>query len=704
MASKFWLHIDRWLAGKGWHRFIIPTVLAFIVLISVTLIWTISNKCFCLESVKVPGSYRITNTLDGAFYSLFTNGGQYALPDGISHIWGIIVTVLGILILAVITSTFTNFFERRAEGYLTGETAYHFTDHIVIIGVNDIIYSIINQCTPGKYILVQTSRDVKQIRNEVFSFLSKEIDKKYIVFVYGDRTSDGDISKLSITSASEIYVIGDTNEGKEHESYRDAYNMDSVNAIANVLDASTNENRIPCHVLFEYQTTFSAYQFAELSESIRKHIDFRPFNFHEMWAQKVLIGGKAGYNPKDHTYNYLYKFLDEKKDGTFITESSDETVHLIIVGMSKMGIGLAIEAAQLLHFPNYVRDKSKKTRITFIDENADKERDFFTGRFKELFRLSNYRYTEADPQSDTLLFSSDSYSEKSKNERLDLDLEWEFIKGRIEQKSIQEYIAASANCKDRIVTIAICIPQSHKAIAAAIYLPDNVYENCSQILVYQKLSGYIVNNISGANSCSENYRFRKLRPFGMIDEGYDSNIDDDSRARMVSYVYDSFYDFNKPDTDLTHYDEVKYQNIWITEKTVSDRWSSKFNANTLSLKLRSIGCSNDMKKQVISTSISSHLDTMAEVEHNRWNVEKLLTGYRALTDKEWDSLLLYRKNGKEDNFKKFNDYRNSLKNWPTRAHADLCSFEELKRVDPDICHFDYDLCKAIPGIIFYRKK
>ena len=105
--------------------------------------------------------------------------------------------------------------------------------------------------------------------------------------------------------------------------------------------------------------------------------------------------------------------------------------------------------------------------------------------------------------------------------------------------------------EDHIVTLAICLPKSHQSIAAALYLPKEVYEknNCLQILTYQRLSGYIVDSIANPKtkeSESEekkiqpdekkketNPRYRKLRPFGMIEYGFDQVLDDDTAARMV---------------------------------------------------------------------------------------------------------------------------------------------------------------------------
>lgn len=694
MFSKFLLKIDRGLAGKKGWQFLIPFMLAAVSFLAVSFIWYVCNGRSCVVNEKISGEYKINSILDGAFYLLFTNGGQNLYPYS-NHLWGALITVLGILILAVVTSSITNFFEKRAEGYLTGETAYHLKNHIVIMGASDVIYSIINQhYKSGQYILVQTGKDVKSLRREVFSFLDQRIKREYIVFIYGDRTSAEDVSRLYLAHAAEVFIIGDTDEGIADESYRDAYNMDSVNAVAKVLSDSARRDRLLCHILFEYQTTFSAFQFAELSKEIKDRVIFRPFNFYEMWAQKVLILGGAGGGNPGGTYKYTYKFLDETKDGTYITENSESTVHLIIVGMSKMGIALAIEAAHLLHFPNFSSEHhpSRKTRITFIDENADREKDFFCGRFKELFRLSRYRYADADaPESSRHALDNAPWQEPDEDW---LDIEWEFIKGRVEQECVQAWLAKAAGCPARAVTIAICLPLSHEAIAAALYLPDSVYEDCLQILTYQRLSGYIVNNIAGASGGAEECKYRKLRPFGMIDEGYDSRLDDASKACLVSYVYK-----NNSDYKLKEYKEQDFWETWI-ETAVSNRWSDKFYLNAIGLKLRSIGCMPEMNREKVIALVSEHLDAMARVEHNRWNLEKLLTGYRPLTREELHELNDCGSYGSTA----WEAKRDALKKWPKRAHLDVCSNERLREVDPGICHFDEDLSRAIPYIAFWGKK
>ena len=119
-------------------------------------------------------------------------------------------------------------------------------------------------------------------------------------------------------------------------------------------------------------------------------IKFLPFNYYEMWAQKVLVCKELGKDVKQYSYLPL-----EGVNG--IRSNDEDFVHFVVVGMSRMGLAMAIEVAHLAHYPNFVTNK-KRTRITFIDSNMEQEKHFFMGRFKEMFSLARHRYvSDATP-------------------------------------------------------------------------------------------------------------------------------------------------------------------------------------------------------------------------------------------------------------------------------------------------------------------
>lgn len=732
--SQWRLAMDRRLAENGTKQLwrILLLCVAFTGLIGFILFLVYGS--ICISTLKLNYSetpFVPDNVFDAAYFLLFTNGGQN-LFDG-SHILGFIFTTIGIVLVAFLTSTITNALERRSQRYLDGETDYLMSKHIVVFGASDYLYSIINEKSginrrneecrklqkelddknnkkekaPRQKYLIVTSRDVASLRREVFSFLDKRIDRRDFVFFFGDRTSDEDISKLSLERATEVFVIGDSMESDDIESYRDANNMDCVEAIGRYLkqkgnppitqrvyDMSVNIGEsgskkvqykqinkkngspLPCHVMFEYQTSFAAFQFSEISDDIKKYVHFMPFNFYDLWARKVIVSGKST--------NLKYKFLDTVSENgdtkSYINEDSTKTVHLIIIGMTKMGIAMALQAAHVCHYPNFKSNEKnkKRTRISFIDSNADTELDYFKGRFPSLMSNSRTRFLDFSKRGclDNITTSDAVEWRKNNNYKWSgdingwYDIEWEFVKGRVESDSIQSFISKAAQKKEHIVTIAVCLPKSHQSIAAAMYLPTNVYEDCLQILTYQRRSGSIVNTLADTPvPQKEQAKYKKLIPFGMVDEGYDSSLDNDKRAMLVSYVYDSYYALKKTpsivwknldgkpiplvvaseykvcDYKFTRYESEfvdwdndvfyciynEYQTKWYF-KYISDKMSSAFNANTIETKLRGLdilatdSCPDSFNQ--------SQVETLIRVEHNRWNIEKMLTGFRSLTAEE----------------------------------------------------------------------
>lgn len=89
-------------------------------------------------------------------------------------------------------------------------------------------------------------------------------------------------------------------------------------------------------------------------------------------------------------------------------------------------------------------------------------------------------------------------------------------------------------------------------------------------------------------------------------------------------------------------------------------------------------------------AIKDNIAKLAKCEHARWNVEKLILGFRPLSDKEHfqDERLF----GNERK-----DYRKSLKQ--EGIHIDLCSYSTLRRINPGDMKYDCFLMIAIPRII-----
>jgi len=111
---------------------------------------------------------------------------------------------------------------------------------------------------------------------------------------------------------------------------------------------------------------------------------------------------------------------------------------------------------------------------------------------------------------------------------------------------------------------------------------------------------------------------------------------------------------------------------------------------TIPTKLRSVGI--DYKSLTFKDLTDEEIEILAEVEHNRWNVEKLLMGFRPVTENEFDEIQKSIAEG--GSLKK--KYNKNLK-----AHYDIRPFADLREDKPgkNVNRYDYGMTKGIIDII-----
>lgn len=114
--------------------------------------------------------------------------------------------------------------------------------------------------------------------------------------------------------------------------------------------------------------------------------------------------------------------------------------------------------------------------------------------------------------------------------------------------------------------------------------------------------------------------------------------------------------------------------------------------------LRANAFPGDTGKKKGLSAWEKHNKELSESEHARWVVEKLIMGYRPLNEEErfHDERLRTHFQSKS----KLGDFRKSLKrNDAILAHIDLCSYRDLRRIDPDNMKYDSFLMLGIPRIL-----
>lgn len=563
----------------------------------------------------------------------------------------LIIHFLGLIFFSgVLIATITNVIKTIGEKFKNGELYFYFSDHIVILGGQDISFNLIRQLKKkNAWIEIQTSDSASRLNQRLEMNLNEEVLKKVVV-IQGSRDSEEDLKNLCIQNASAVYIFGE-----EGESSKDITNLNCLEKIKQICEEKNKKEKICCNVLFENQSTFSILNFADGLPDIKKQIELRAFNFYEDWAMKVLGARKFCEHHENETGYYCP--LDREP----ITKDTEKGVHLVIVGANRIGFAMASTAAHIAHYPNFIT-KGIKTKITIIDPNMKEEMLFFKGKYAHLFDLSVWQYRENN---------GNEWESKINHipEKDFLDIEWEFINGAVQSDEVRQLLTEYCGDEKRLMTLAVCLEDSPKSLAAGLYLPDVIYEKKIPVLFYQEKSGLLL------ETASKSEHYKEIRPFGMT---ADYTIDWDKKVRMaqrVNYVYNHI---TKVPVKFPE-DEVKKS--W-NELSIVKQWSNIYNANTIYTKLRSVGIDVDKPNRELT---GEEVELLAEVEHNRWNIEELMLGFRPTTEEENREIS---KNPQSADKKKKEKF----------IHNGICPYKDLSNRPGNLEKYDIGLTKALLAI------
>lgn len=672
-----------------------------------------------------------------------------------------LVAILGVFLLnGLLVSSIVGWVDKRKDNWQNGDFRYRNVKFLgkgrfaVVIGANEIAASVIQNLFSKKaegeinfkcegendYVILLTCGDVQQVRDEISSHLTDE-ELSRVVIYKGLRDSYTEIDELHLEHATEIYVLGESTMADGGETCHDALNMRCVNLIAKRLSECRSKRKV-CKVMFEYQTTSSIFQFSDISNLVKETLIFIPFNRYDSWARKVIVDTVCKNGERVIEYVPL--------DGDGIAQDSSEFVHLVIVGMSKIGIALGVQALLQAHYLN--SDKAR-TRITFIDKNAESEMAFFKGRYSNLFELVRTRYIDSNVSpsgksiyasnwTDPIECANSKWSHLSWEGKNFLDVEVEFINGSVESDGVRECLKVISADPLAKLTVAVCLTSTHQAIAASLYMPMEVYKNTrlQQILVYQPEAADIVLNLSNGNN---DLRYQKLKPFGMVYGEYMSDRKLYLKALLVNVAYDivNGYKVDGQKIDWPANILNKQDNYYSIacgswkKLSVDKKWSNKYFADSISIKLRNIligeryfsnshlmqylwSSSSTLLHSTISDALKKYEDALAVCEHNRWNVQQLLLGYSPC-EADLDRIFEMRneKGKRSDEVKReyikwkskvlnvdtrienLGDIKDDVKASQLRIHPNLCDYRHLEKVDSGAMQYDKDLNNAILKIL-----
>lgn len=570
-----------------------------------------------------------------------------------ARIFGVIVVIVGMIIfMGMLISVASNILNSHIDKYERGNFDYKFDFHYIILGFNHSVPALIKKIRSDEKrkdnaILIFSDMPSNEIRQILHNELPED-DLDMVIIKNGQRTNREALESLNLHKAVEIWVMGEVNEfghdplnikctemiadicgnNKEYKKRIGGTGKGNENAIAQT--EAEYEARILVNVQFEEQSTMTAFQTVDVDKNWRHSIRFKACNYCDDWARKLIVerqydGTKGKGNNKG-----LYPAIDAP-NGVPTDFDSNKHVHLVIFGMTQMGLALAKRAAHHIHLPNFVRDSNLKTVITFIDTDADKNMNLFKYRYAQIFEIqSSIYYDFTQKEVGKQVFEPTKFTGAHADF---LDVNYEFIKADIESPNVRNYLSKLADDPDTLLSIAVCYDDPNSNLNIALNLPFEVYypkdeSKVIPVFVRQFTCGNLVDILVDG-------RYRNFYPFGMWDGCNFEGEKEFELAKKVNYTYAKGENARFPQKSGDNYNTEEDKKLaedmikeWQIdskgrEKTYTDRWSSRYSADSISIKMRSMG--HDGEKNF--TLSDKEVEILARVEHNRWNMAQLLMGF-----------------------------------------------------------------------------
>jgi hypothetical protein len=305
----------------------------------------------------------------------------------------------------------------------------------------------------------------------------------------------------------------------------------------------------------------------------------RYFDVYDNEARRVLLNGpqERQNDPKG-----LAGFAPI--DGFGIGVNDARIVHVIVLGMGRMGSSLVLRAAKMGHFAN-----GKLLRISVIDRDADRQREQLLFRFPVL---------------------------ATANEVCNLEMhQWQ-----ADSLEARRFIELAASEPNTILHVFVCLDSNARAVEVGLRLWEIIKANRDghlniRIKSRASLASILENSGSG------------IRAFGMLEDTCSEEAFRGGRNEaMARGIHDDFVVARGPegrrkdDPALKDWDHLRED----------FRESNRQQGDHMAIKLRAIGCrivEATAPGEAITEFSRGEVELLAELEHRRWNAERRLSGW-----------------------------------------------------------------------------
>jgi hypothetical protein len=268
-----------------------------------------------------------------------------------------------------------------------------------------------------------------------------------------------------------------------------------------------------------------------------------------------------------------------------ILKDDPRQVHLVILGFGRMGRTVAVRAAQLGHFAN-----RKPIRISVIDQDAERHEQAL------LFRYRNFRQTCA--------------------------IEFH----QLQADSLRARDLLESFCSDRqsVTSIAVCFDRDSLALEVALRLLPVLKEYGIPTAVRMSHSPGFASLLNETAPSGQDIRFY-VRGFARTEDCCCKDLlGDPLNEELAKVIHDDFRERRlkegrDPATDIS---VLPWEQL---DDAFKD--SNRQQADHIAIKLQGIGClvaEPGDQRPVIDRFTPDQVELLAEMEHARWNAERLL--------------------------------------------------------------------------------
>lgn len=346
-------------------------------------------------------------------------------------------------------------------------------------------------------------------------------------------------------------------------------------------------------------------------------------------------------------------------------------VHVVVIGTDHRMLFMLRQAALLAHYLNFDDESGgNRTILTIVDSSAKNLDDLITlkSRIDSADYLSNL--TQVCPWSYEMWDGKKESGNKT-HSYIDIDLRIVGLGSWSMNDFITELLIADVHQRVTVIgyrevleLIKVSNADSHMKYFQKYEVPrtDVTYGNDDEIM-----------NLKAAKKINTIYHFSKY--LGDIKA---CDIDNVYRYSQAIKIFAN----NTKGRDL--------DKNWDKQEDIRLILSNVYCADGIQPKIRGFKCDNPKDLQEI---VCSNLKHFAKCEHSRWNVEKLILGFREWNAQEsYEYEFLYGSEAK--------DYRDRKKKEES-AHIDICSNRTLRRIDLESVKYDNFFMLAIPYIISF---